>query len=133
MATHRPMDGEADWQAVRSLISHLHLHGPPGLAWEVRRWDGQRFHRAEHAEFLDVWKDRVELWWEGTRLVGAVHPEGPGEAYFQLLPSHRHLQEEMLEWAMCHLTKDGSLSVFCIDHDAHFRRLLETRGAVDGV
>lgn len=42
------MDGESGWRSVWSLISDLHLSGPPGLSWEVRRWDGRRFHREDH-------------------------------------------------------------------------------------
>ncbi|NND84034.1 MAG: GNAT family N-acetyltransferase [Acidimicrobiia bacterium] len=125
------MAEEADWQAVRSLISELHASGPPGLAWEVRRWDGQRFHRADHDSFLEVWSERVHLWWEGDVLVGAVHPEGPGEAFFQLRPTHRHLQAEMLDWAITHLPHEGRITVFCVDHDAHLRRLLDERGFTD--
>jgi predicted N-acetyltransferase YhbS len=122
------MDGESDWRSVRSLISELHLTGPPGLSWEVRRWDGRRFHREDHDEFLQVWRDRIHLWWDADRLLGAVHPEGPGEAHFQLRPDHRYLQAEMLDWALGHLGRDGALTVFCMDHDAHLRRLLDERG-----
>lgn len=125
------MEGEADWQAVRSLISHLHLHGPPGLSWEVRRWDGRRFHQKDHTTFLDTWAERVHLWWEDDVLVGVAHPEGPGEAFFQLRPRHRHLQAEMLDWAIEHLPHEGSITVFCNDHDAHLRRLLDARGFSD--
>lgn len=128
MITHRPMPTERDWRAVRDLISHSSRYGPPGLGWDVRRWDGQRFHRADHDQFLATWSERVRLWRDGTDLVGAVHPESPGEAHFQVRNGYRHLQGEMLDWAITHLADDGALTVYCNDHDAHLRRLLDERG-----
>lgn len=132
MIIDRPMQDERDWWAIRELISELHRSGPPGLSWEVRRWDGLRYHRKDHARFVEDWQDRVHLWWEQDTLVGVAHPEGAGEACFQVRPEYRHLQSEMLDWATEHLTHAGALTVLCMDHDAHLRRLLGARGFVDG-
>ena len=120
-----------DWLAVRSLISHVTGEGPPGIGWDVRRWDGKRYHRTDHEEFLGGWSERVHLWWDGGDLVGAAHPEGPVEAHFQVRAGYRHLQDEMLDWAMSHLAHEGSLAVFCMDHDSHLRRLLGDRRFTD--
>jgi predicted N-acetyltransferase YhbS len=120
-----------DWLAVRSLISHTCGEGPPGIGWDVRRWDGKRYHRTDHEQFLEVWSERVRLWWDGPDLVGAAHPEGPGEAHFQVRPGYRHLQAEMLDWAIDHLPHESRLAVFCMDHDTHLRGLLDERGFGD--
>jgi mycothiol synthase len=67
-------------------------------------------------------------------LVGAVHPEGRGDAYLELHPDFRFLEEEMIAWAEEHLAVPGGdagqceLEIYAFEYDAPRRRLLEKRG-----
>ena len=74
--------------------------------------------------------------WETTRgqLVGAVHPEGKGDAYLQLHPDFRALENEMIAWAEANLAvpaDDGQqqrLDIFVKEYDAPRQRLLREHG-----
>ncbi len=77
----------------------------------------------------------MRLWEsEEGRLVGAVHPDGPGWACPELHPDWRHLEEELLDWAESALPAVSGagdsryLRLFVWDYDAPRRRLLERRG-----
>jgi mycothiol synthase len=131
--TARPYRDERDWGRVRSLLVEVHALVPPGRAWDVRRWDGWRFHREESWTEAQL-ANQVGLWETADdRLVGAVHPEGPGEAWIELHPAFGHLAPEMLGWAEEHLAlgaPDGTRSLACVaaDDDEARRRLLAELG-----
>ena len=67
-------------------------------------------------------------------LVGAVHPEGTGDAHLELHPDYRHIEEEMISWAEEYLAvpiDDGrqrQLRIFAFEYDSPRRSLLEERG-----
>jgi len=130
-ATGRPYRDEADFWRVRALLLETYPIAPPEFNWEVRRWDGARFHNAE-AAFDPWWDGRVRLWETADgRLVGAVHPDGQGEAALELHPDYRHLEEEMLLWAeehLCRTSADGTqrgLNLFVYEYDPWRQRLLQ--------
>lgn len=125
---------EADWWRVRDLLVRVQGRSSGGWGWEVRRWDGLRFHRAQPV-LPDGIARRIGLWEDGSgRLVGVVHPEdeGAAEAYLELDPDERDLEPAMLDWAEAHLARviDGSrsLDLVVLDGDAQRRTLLESRG-----
>ena len=132
----RTFRDDSDFWRVRNLLVETYPITPTAFNWQIRRWDGQRFHRAEAA--LDPrWAERIRLWETGDgRLVGAVSPENHSDvdAVLQLHPDYRHIEEEMLAWAEAHLavpSQDGSkyrLLVVALDYDTPRRRLLERRG-----
>ncbi len=132
-ATARPYRDERDWGRVRSLLVETHPLVPPGRAWDVRRWDGWRYHREEpwtDAQLADL----VGLWETADgRLVGAAHPEEPGEVWIELHPAFGHLAPHILAWAEEHLAlgaPDGTRTLACVvsDDDEPRRRLLAERG-----
>ena len=132
--TARPWraDDDADWWAVRELLVRAHRASPPGWNWDVRRWDGSRFHR-EVPRLPDWFTARTHLWEDGDgRLVGVVHPEGPDEVFLELDPDFRRLQVEMLDWAEADLTAvvegPSHLELFTWDYDLPRRELLRERG-----
>ena len=133
--TSRPYRGDTDddWWAVRELLVRSHAGSPPGWNWDVRRWDGSRFHR-ETPDMPESFTAATRLWEAaGGRLLGAVHPEGgPGEAFLELDPDARALQPEMLAWAEGALAtpEAGTLAlrVFAWDHDLSRRALLRELG-----
>jgi mycothiol synthase len=125
-------DDDADWWAIRDLLVRTHSGSPPGWNWDVRRWDGSRFHDEDPG--LPGWFAAGTRLWEADdgRLVGAVHPEGPGEAFLELDPDWRHLQPEMLAWAEANLpgASEGRLvlELDAWDYDLPLRELLRARG-----
>lgn len=121
--TSRPPAGDPDWWAVRSLIVDLFGRLPLGSAWEVRRWDGLRFHD-ERPEI----PDRCRLWFAGERLVAAAFSEGSGsDVHLQVDPIHRGLEAEMLDWAVTHLALDGRLDHVVFEGDRSRTPLLAER------
>ncbi|MEZ4737548.1 MAG: hypothetical protein R3E79_61515 [Caldilineaceae bacterium] len=70
----------------------------------------------------------------GRVVVGAVTPEGTGDAYLQVHPAYRQLEAEMIDWAEAHLaapTADGAqrqLEIFVYDYDTSQQALLAARG-----
>ncbi|WP_404392763.1 GNAT family N-acetyltransferase [Humibacillus xanthopallidus] len=131
--THdRPYRGDDDFWRVRGLLLETYPITPVDFNWEIRRWDGQRFYR-EHQD--PAGDGRIHLWEdEGGRLIGAVHPEDAGDAFLELHPDHRHIEEEMIAWAEQHLAvtvEEGArrqLDVFAFDYDVPRRRILTRRG-----
>ncbi len=130
----RPLTTDADWWRVRQLLIDTYPITPLDFNWEIRRWDGSRFHRqpGEWAAHLD---GRYQLWETGDgQLVGVAHPEGQGDAFLELHPDYRFLEAEMLAWAEQHLTcptEDGQrreLQIFVYEYDVQRRHLLERLG-----
>jgi mycothiol synthase len=130
----RPLQNDEDWWRVRRLLIETYPITPPDFNWEIRRWDGCRFHGEDR--ILDTrWTGQIHLWeTEGGQLVGAVHPEDGGDAHLELHPDYRHIEEDLVAWAEQHLaapTDDGQqrhLRFFMFEYAAPRRRLLEQRG-----
>src|SRR5688572_6301142 len=94
----RPFEGEDDFWRVRDLLIKTYPITPVGFNWEIRRWDGWRFHRT-CTDITPEWGRKIQLWETGAgELVGVAHPEGDGTAFFELHPAYRHLEEEMVAW-----------------------------------
>lgn len=130
----RPFQSEEDWWRVRSLLVDTYPITPVGFNWEIRRWEGWRFH-TEDASIQPDWSERIHLWeTDDGRLVGMVHPDGDRDADLQLHPDFRHLEREMIAWAVEHLGKplpDGQgreLFMGAFEYDAPRRRLLAEFG-----
>jgi GNAT superfamily N-acetyltransferase len=125
--TLRRASGEADWWAVRELIAELWPCGPPGAGWEVRRWDGRRFHEAAPSEGAGIGQRLAVLTDDSGRIVAAVHDDGQGSAALQA-PPDGCLDDRLLDWAERHLTAcDGSLTVEAPD-DSPRAAILHARG-----
>ncbi len=126
----RPYQSESDFWRVRDLLVETYSITPTNFNWEIRRWDGWRFHREPPQQ--PPW-DKVQLWeTENGRLVGAVHPEGKGDAHLQLHPDYRHIETEMVAWALENLAvqeEEGRrLEIFVFEYDSPRRVLLESCG-----
>jgi mycothiol synthase len=131
----RPFQREEDFWKVRNLLIETYPITPTDWNWEIRRWDGQRFHDADPSVANMTRKGPIHLWEtrEG-RLVGAAHHEGGlGYAFLELHPDYRHLEAEMIAWAEDHLAKTSDsgqreLAFFVYDYDSPRRSLLLDRG-----
>jgi mycothiol synthase len=131
----RPFQNEDDFWKIRNLLIETYPITPTDFNWEIRRWDGSRFHHAD-AALNPRWEEQIHLWETQTgQLVGAVMPEDPGDAHLQLHPDYRHLIEaDMVDWAERHLavpTENGQqrqLAIFVFEYNSPRRSLLEQRG-----
>ncbi|MFN8376493.1 MAG: GNAT family N-acetyltransferase [Anaerolineae bacterium] len=132
--TSRAFAGDADFWKIRDLLIQTYPLTPTGFNWEIRRWDGSRFHN-ENAAIPPEWNEQIHLWEtpDGC-LVGAVHTEGRmGEAFLQLHPDYRHVEEDMIAWAEEHLPRvndqqQRQLDFAVFDYDSPRRTLLRKRG-----
>ncbi len=131
----RRYQNQDDFWKVHRLLVETYPLTPCDFNWEIRRWEGRAFHHEEPGWFDNWARERVQLWeTEDGRLVGAVHPEGDGEAHLELHPDFRFIEAEMFEWAETHLavpTEDGQhrqIEACVLEYDAPRRRLLEKRG-----
>ena len=130
----RAFRDDDDFWRVRDLLIRTYPITPTGYNWEIRRWDGWRFYRADPT-WDPRWSKLVHLWeTEDGELVGAAHPEGTGDAHLELHPDYRRIEEEMIAWAENHLAKpiaggrQRQLRIFAFEYDTARRRLLEQRG-----
>jgi mycothiol synthase len=135
----RSIRSEDDFWLVRDLLIETWPITPPDFNWDLRRWDGSHFYNEEpgwDARWAKLENYGVRLWGtEDGRLVGAVNSEyARGDAFLQIHPDYRHIEEEMIEWAEEHLAlpPEGSdqrqLVIFIYEYDLPRRRLLEKRG-----
>lgn len=124
---------EADFWRVRDFLIETYPLVPPGYNWEIRRWDGKRFHN-DDLSWYSGWMSRAAIFETADgRIVGAVHCEYEGDVHFEVHPDYRYLQVQMLDWAEEHLSvaaEDGrrKLDTFVFDYDAPRQRLLTDRG-----
>lgn len=129
----RPMQSDDDFWKVRNFLVTTYAITPLGFNWDVRRWDGSRFHD-EAPAWENRFKDRVQLWETGAgELVAVVNPEGEGNAHLQLHPDFRHLEAEMLAWAEAHLAKANQeglnqLEIYVHEYDLQRQELLASLG-----
>jgi mycothiol synthase len=135
--TTRFFQSDDDFWRIRDLLIETYPITPIDFNWEIRRWDGQRFHRA-NAALPAPWKETIQLWeTEDGRLVGVAHSdsESKGDVQLQIHPDYRYLvEEDMIAWAEDYLAipaEDGQrrqLDIFAFEYDAARRHLLEQRG-----
>lgn len=132
--TSRPLTTDPDFWRVRDLLIQTYSITPFGFNWEIRRWEGRRFHD-DNPEQLGPWSQNIQLWeTETSDLIAVAHPEGHGDANLQLHPDYRHLELEMLAWAEENLAKSiengkqHQLELFVNEYDTYRKRLLSERG-----
>lgn len=128
----RSFRDDQDFWRVRDLLIDTYPITPPAFNWEVRRWDGSRFHNADPTLRPD-WAQRVHLWETSEgRLVAAAHPEDEGTLFLQVHPDFRDLEPEMILWGEANLgaMRDGrcQLDLFVHDYDERRQHWLEQHG-----
>lgn len=133
-AAGRPL-AEADWSRVRALLVDVAPRSAPGFAWEVRRWDGWRWHDADPT--WDPAGRHAGRAWEAAdgTLVAAAHGDGTGVLALQVDPRHRDVEPAMVAWGEAALAApdaDGRrlLVTMVRDYDDLRRGVLEARGWV---
>ena len=136
---NRSIRDEDDFWHVRNMLNETWPITPPDFNWDIRRWDGSYFYNEKPG-----WETRwgkledygIRLWeTEDGRLVGVIHTEGArGDAYLEIHPDYRQIEEEIIEWAENNLAvavdngDEKKLVIFTYEYDLPRRRLLEKRG-----
>jgi len=133
--SNRSVVDENDFWKLRQFLIDTWPQMPPFYNWETRRLDGSYFHN-ERAGWETRWEGgKAARVWEAAngQLVGAVHPEGKGQAWLEVHQDYRHLEAEMLDWAEAHLAQPNKasamgLKVFAWEYDTRRQKLLASRG-----
>lgn len=128
----RPLRDDADFWHMRALLIDTTPITPIGLNWDMRRLDGSRF----YGQSVEKWwllRWYVQLWETSDgQLAGYVLPGGAGDAHLNVHPDFRHLEPEMIDWAIAHVTApmpDGPrLEIYTYEYDVLRQRLLAERG-----
>jgi len=107
--------------------------------WDPRRWLGKIYHRNDadmeksHQQLpqtVHIWEDEL------SQIVGVVIPESTGNAFLQIHPLYRHLEDEMLAWAEANLPRqtsdDGRSYLDCWAEEGDLQRsqVLRQRGYI---
>ncbi len=124
---------EADWARVRDLLVDVLPRSAPGFTWEVRRWDGWRWHDAD-VTWDAAGRHRGRAW-EGAdgRLVAVAHGDGAGALALQVDPRHRDLEPALVAWGEATLAEPDEqagrrLATMVRDYDEVRQGVLEARG-----
>lgn len=130
----RPIQGDKDFWRVHTLLVETYSMTPTGFNWDIRRWEGMRFYQPDPT-WDSRWEQLIRLWETNDgQLVGAVHPEGRGDAHLELHPTYRHIEEDMIAWAEENLamasadSRQSQLRIFVYEYDLPRQKLLQKRG-----
>ena len=137
----RPYRDGLDWQRLHDLLVRIHRRTRRWRCWTPDRIDG--FLRGclydDLIQGSPGWRDRIRLWEAPSgQLIGAVHHEGPQEAWLELDPGWAQLAPELLDWAEeTHAARPAgaeplpALQAYAVADDAERQALLAGRGYVD--
>jgi mycothiol synthase len=124
---------DAGFWTMRDLLVRTAPITPIGFNWDVRRLDGKQFYNAQLEE-NSLFKRPIRLWQgEDDTLVAFVLSEGGDDAHPQVHPDYRHLEAEVIGWAVENLAApadDGKqhLDIYVYEYDTLRQRLLTERG-----
>jgi mycothiol synthase len=111
----------SDFEAICKLLVESYCITHSLQNWSIRHWEGQGYHRSD----LDSFPERpIWVWEDSGKIIGAVHAEYDGSAFFQLSPYYSQLEPNMLAWAEQHLavSKDEELSLEVWAYEGDKRR-----------
>lgn len=129
----RAFQNEEDWWRVRRLLIETFPISGAGFNWEIRHWDGNRYHCDGPSWDFEQYKD-FHLWeTEEGELAGVAHLEGNDDLQLQIHPRFRYIEEEMIAWSEENFAahnQDGKrqLQICVFEYDAPRQWLLEQRG-----
>ena len=134
--TSRDFDGTDDFMRVRRFLLETYGLNNKYHNWEPRRLDGQWFGPQDAA--LADWGQHAQIWENAQgEIVGVAHREGsgPGNAWLEIHPDYRHLEDAMLDWCEAHLaarTDEGRARLWleAYEYDTLRQQLLARRGYV---
>ena len=132
--TARAYEADPDFQLVRDFLIETYGITQQPFNWTPERWDYCRYFVAtmRNREPRE-WEDDIRVWDNDGQIVGVVsYEEAPGEAYLQIHPDHRGLEDEMMAWAEENIAverDDGKrrLVVRAYDYDTSRQTMLKKR------
>ncbi len=131
----RKYEADPDFQRVRDFLIETYGITQQPFNWTLERWDYCRYFVATmRNRDPRQWEDDIRVWESDGQIVGVVcHEEGLGEAYPQVHPDQRGLEDEMMAWAEENIAaehKDGRrrLIVRAYDYDTFRHAMLQKRG-----
>jgi GNAT superfamily N-acetyltransferase len=133
--TDRSYLNDDDFWSIRQLCVDTYPITGLGWNWELRRWDGARFHNYDPTP-NPLWHKTIHLWETASgQLAGAANQDGEGWFYLQIHPAFRpDIEEVMISWCEENLfaveqeTGKKVLQAEVWDYDAPRKRILEARG-----
>lgn len=130
VVTERPYRGDDDFWRIRAFLAEVFRLAPPGVTWDVRRWDGSNCHTArrglpsEEAERTRIWED------DRGRIVAVALHEGGRQLHPHVHPGQRQLMDRIVEWSEANAASRGDDRVFLHvwDADLVLRRVAAAHG-----
>lgn len=122
---------EADIHRIADFLVDTYRLNRYQHNWELRRWYGFVYYNEDDKRLSFL--PQVRLWEDDGQIVGVVHPEYTGSAFFEIHPDYRHLEPEMFTWAEANLSRtndDGKnqLDFWLYDYDTTRQDLLRGNG-----
>jgi GNAT superfamily N-acetyltransferase len=131
----RAYEADLDFQLVRDFLIETYGITQQPFNWTLERWDYCRyFVAAMRKRAPREWEDDIRVWDNDGQIVGVVsYEEAPGEAYLQIHPDHRGLEDEMMAWAEENIAVERDddkrrLVVRAYDYDTSRQTMLDKRG-----
>lgn len=130
MSEGRPFRWPDDVDPIRDFLAACHPLSPPGLQWDLRRWEGGCYYAPEPG--LDPERAAMtRLWEDGSGRVAALHlSDGDVTLHPHTRPGERRREEEVLAWALRAAADRGQRRalVGCFEYDRHRASLLARLG-----
>jgi ribosomal protein S18 acetylase RimI-like enzyme len=126
----RPYRGADDFWPIRGFLAELYPISPPGVPWDVRRWDGSYCH-SDPPGLDETRAARTRVWeTSGGRIVALAMCEGGRQIHPQAHPEYRELLGEVIRWSEDAAAAAGidPVLLHVWEHDAATRRIVESRG-----
>ena len=74
--TSRALRTDDDWWRIRDFVSSAYPITPTGFVWDIRRWDGWRFHRERPVPVRRL-REVIRIWESSGRIVTVRKPSLP--------------------------------------------------------
>jgi mycothiol synthase len=128
-----------DYDKIIHFLREIYKMNKNQHCWLPTRWE-----YAEHLVnplFVERghkdWEPLIRIWEENDRIVGIVHPEDTHNAFIQIRPGYRLVEEEMIEWAEKNIALpfgDGrkKIVIWVNESDTYRKDLLKERGYSKG-
>ena len=126
----RGLRGLDDFWPVRDFLAALYAITPPGVVWDVRRWDGSIWHSDPPGLAPDR-AERSRLWVApGGGIVAAAMSEGGRQIHPHVHPAFGHLLGHVVAWSeeAAAVAGDDRVLLHVWDHDEATRRIAVERG-----
>jgi N-acetylglutamate synthase-like GNAT family acetyltransferase len=127
-----------DYKAVIAFLNEIYEINKNQHSWLPARWEYAEYFISPLKTILGYknWITSMRLWInDDFKIVGIVGSENPDQqAFIQIHPNYRHIEDEMIEWAEGNIAIDKDngegkrVIIFCHDGDEYREDILRKRG-----